>query len=353
MEKIKLLVIFGGESNEHEISCLSAASVLGAIDKTKYDITILGITKSGRWMITEFSLQDIADGSWENNKNNIAATINLINDEKGLYTVNGDTVPIECVFPIMHGKKGEDGSLQGLLEIAGMPYVGPRVMASANCMDKVTAKSIVEQIGVKQARYYATDRYAFASNPLKELKEINKKVGGLYPVFVKPANSGSSVGITKAYNEKDLFEGIKLAAEVDHRIVIEENIMGREIEVAILGNKDPKASPIGEIDSSNEVYDYEAKYLSGESKTSIVEDLELEIQEDIKRKAVEIYKAFDCRGLSRVDFFYSDDGEVVFNEINTLPGFTNISMFPKLWEVAGIGYTELIDRLINLAMEEW
>lgn len=352
MKKIRLLILFGGVSNEHEVSRLSTQSILNAINKDKYEITKVGITKSGKWMITEANPEEISNGMWEEHPANKAVTINLFGEKKGLVTKDGEEFEIDCVYPVMHGKNAEDGTMQGLWEIAGIPYVGPGVLGSSTGMDKITAKLVAGDTGVKQAKYYATDRYRFSSRPLIELEEILEYFERKFPLFVKPANSGSSVGITMAHNDRELFEGIKTAAEVDHRILIEEGIVGREIEVAVLGNRDPKASPVGEILSANEMYDYEAKYLNAESRTRIVEDLDDTVIEEIQKTAVNLYKAFACKGLSRVDFFYTEDGKLIFNEINTLPGFTSISMYPQLWKAAGIEYSELIDKLIYFAMEE-
>lgn len=353
-EKIRLGILFGGISNEHEVSRLSTASILKKINEEKYDITKVGITKKGKWLVTTATPTEISDGTWENNEENIPVTINLCGNEKGLLTIDGKEIPLDVVFPVMHGRNAEDGRMQGLLEIAGLPYVGPGVLGSSVGMDKLCAKMVAKDLGVVQADYYPLLSHSFATNPLGELDNIEKHFDGKYPVFVKPCNSGSSVGITKAHDRKELFEGIKVAAEVDNRIVIEEGIVGREIEVAVLGNRDPKASRIGEILSANEeIYDYEAKYNNSDSKTVIVEDLPKEIEREIRDTAVKIFKGFDCKGLSRVDFFYSEKGEIVFNEINTLPGFTNISMYPQLWQDMGVEYSELIDRLVDLAMEEF
>lgn len=351
-EKIRLLILFGGISNEHEVSRLSTASILREIDQERYEITKVGITKEGRWYMTQASPEAVSDGSWEKEESNVPVTISLGTDTKGLLTYDGKEIPQDVVFPVMHGRNAEDGRMQGLLEIAGLPYVGPGVLASATGMDKMTGKIIAGDIGVRQADWYPIDTYQFVRNPLGEIDNIEKYFSGGYPLFIKPANSGSSVGITKAHDRKELFDGIKAAAEIDHRILVEEAITGREIEVAVLGNREPKASRIGEIFSANEMYDYEAKYHNSESRTRIIDDLPEETERQIRETAVEIYRAFDCRGLSRVDFFYTEDGELVFNEINTLPGFTSISMYPQLWNDMGVGYSELIDRLIDLAMEE-
>lgn len=353
MEKIKLLILFGGVSNEHEVSRMSTASILKYIDETKYEITKVGITKEGEWFVTSATGESIFDGTWENLKDNKKVMINFDKENRGVVTQDGQVIKIDCVLLMMHGQNAEDGSMQGLWQIVGIPYTGSHVMASANAMDKMTAKIIANNAGIRQAEYYALTKHQFVTNPENELKNIENALGDKYPLFVKPANSGSSVGITKVHDEKELFEGLKIAFAIDSRVVIEEGIVGREIEIAVLGNLNPKASRVGEILSANEdIYDYEAKYSDTNSKTRIVTDLSEKVEMDIRNEALKVYKAFDCRGLSRVDFFYTQEGNIIFNEINTLPGFTNISMYPKLWEDMGIKYNELIDILINLAMEE-
>ncbi|MDD6920691.1 MAG: D-alanine--D-alanine ligase [Eubacteriales bacterium] len=350
---IRLLILFGGKSSEHDVSCMSTASILNNIDKTKYEVTTVGITKEGEWFLTSATPEQIKDGTWKEKTDNKRATVNFDKANKGLIIEDGKTIPLDCVMIMMHGKNAEDGTMQGFWEIVGIPYTGPGVMASANGMDKVTAKIIAKDLGVNQAAYAWTDRNKFALGPEKEFSRIEKELGDKYPLFVKPANSGSSIGITRVTNRKELFEGIKFAAEFDTRIVIEEGIVGREIEVAVLGNRSPKASRIGEIFSANDgIYDYESKYIDSHSTTRIVTDLPEDVETMIRNTAVKIYQAFDCRGLSRVDFFYTEDGKLIFNEINTLPGFTHISMYPQLWEDMGLSYSELIDNLIQLAMEE-
>ncbi len=352
-KKLKLLILFGGVSNEHEVSLMSTASILQKINIAKYDITRVGITKKGTWLLTNATAEEIKSGEWEKRSDNMPVTINLTGSCKGLRTIDGTDIPIECVFAVMHGKNAEDGSLQGLFQIADIPIVGPHLRASAVGMDKVMAKLIAATTGVAQAEYYAINRYKFATNPLGELANITKALNGEYPFFVKPSNSGSSVGISKATNEKELFEAIKLAANIDDRILIEKTITGREIEVAVLGNSEARASRIGEILSANDqLYDYESKYVNAASRTVIVDDLPKDVEAKIRQMAVDIYHAFDCRGLSRVDFFYTDKGELVFNEINTLPGFTSISMYPQLWQDMGLTYSEIVDKLIEYAMEE-
>ncbi len=353
--KTKLLIIFGGASSEHEVSCMSAASVRRHLDETKYEIYQAGITKEGNWFLTDSPVSDIEDGSWIHNPKNRRAVLTadasirgiLILRENGTY----ETLPIDVVFPVLHGKYGEDGTIQGLLDLARIPYVGAGTTSSAACMDKAITKLIVGRTGVEQADFYLTDCHTFCADPEGTAKFAEVYFKGKYPLFVKPANAGSSVGISKAKDFQGLLEGIRLAADEDSKILIEEMIVGREIEVAVLGNLEPKASPAGEILSAGEFYDYESKYINTESKTQVLDDVSEEIQERLHQASLEVYKAMGCRGLARVDFFLEQTGRVVFNEVNTLPGFTSISMYPKLWEAAGLSYRELLDTLIGLAME--
>lgn len=337
------------------MSCLSAASVLKHLDESKYAIYKAGITKEGNWFLTDSPVSDVEDGSWIKNPANQKAFLSPDNQTRGLVVLNQEKyeiLPLDVVFPVLHGKNGEDGTIQGLLDLSGIPYVGAGTTASAASMDKAITKVIVAQTGVRQADFYLTDRYTFASDPQGILKAAEEHFSGAYPLFVKPANAGSSVGISKAKSSKELFEAIRIAAEEDHKVLIEETITGREIEVAVLGNRHPKASPVGEILAANEFYDYEAKYISSQSRTRILDDVPQEKEEEIQQAALTVYQAMGCEGLARVDFFLSDSDQVVFNEINTLPGFTNISMYPKLWEAAGLSYNELLDTLIALATDE-
>jgi D-alanine-D-alanine ligase len=354
--KLKLLVIFGGLSSEHEVSCLSAASILHHINKDLYQIHALGITKKGRWILTEATPDQIANGSWENKIGNRSGSLSPDRSFRGIKTLLGDEIPIDCVFPVLHGKYGEDGTIQGLFELAGIPYVGSGVLSSASCMDKAVTKGVIDQItekyGFRQANYATTDRFRFASGPTETIRLVVETLQNKFPLFVKPANAGSSVGITKVWDAVQLFDGIRIAAEEDHKVIVEEAIAGRELEVAVLGNRKPQASKVGEIIASNEFYDYEAKYINELSRTEIVTDLPDDKIAQIQRSAVAIYESMGCRGLARVDFFLEKDGTLVFNEINTMPGFTKISMYPKLWEASGMEYPDLIDRLIQLATEE-
>ncbi|MEA4923398.1 MAG: D-alanine--D-alanine ligase family protein [Eubacteriaceae bacterium] len=351
-DKKTLLVIFGGTSPEHEVSCKSAAAVLNVIDRTKYDVLQIGITKEGKWILTGADTEKIENGTWEKGMGCKPAAITPDRTVHGIRVGRGKEIRVDCVFPILHGEGGEDGHIQGLLELADIPYVGCGVLASACGMDKGITKALVLRTGIRQAKHCETNRYAFSSNPTEELKKIAMTFHGAYPLFVKPAGTGSSVGVSKVHNDKELFEGIKKAAEADHKVIIETAVVGRELEVGVIGNRDPKASPIGEIQAAAEYYDYKSKYESEETQTSIVTDLPPTKECEIQDAAVTIYKTLSCKGLARVDFFLTEDDAVVFNEINTMPGFTKVSMYSQMWAAAGLEYSELIDRLIDLAMEE-
>lgn len=333
---IKLGIIYGGMSTEHEVSVTSAKSVISNLNKDKYEISEIFITKEGKW---------------ENNQGKQIENIFT-------YLKNFDVV-----FPVLHGLYGEDGTIQGLLEMLKVPYVGVGVLGSAVGMDKVYAKIVFEKAKILQAKYAyikkQQDEYVYISEdfeevklPLKDIcKKINEKIE--FPMFVKPSNSGSSVGINKAHNIEELEEYIQYAGKFDTKILIEENINGREIECAVLGNTLPKASCVGEILPADEFYSYDAKYKNAESKTQIPANISKELSEKIRKIAIKAYKALDCKGLSRVDFFIEKETEKIYiNEINTMPGFTKISMYPKLWEYSGIKYSELLDELIKLALEK-
>lgn len=355
-DKLSLLVLFGGASSEHEVSCASAESVLNNIDGKKYHIYTVGITKEGNWFLTGSPAVKIGDGSWIYDEGNKRAAISLNMDDRGIMAEEKDgsftKINIDVVFPVLHGKNGEDGTIQGLLQIAGLPFVGADTTASAASMDKAITKSVIEQAGsVNQANSLILHKKTYDSNAEGELIAIREYFDDEFPLFVKPANAGSSVGISKVKEKEDLPAALELAFKEDDKLVIEEAITGREIEVAVLGNENPKASCIGEIFAANEFYDYNAKYENEASRTEIVRDLDSEKEKEIRDTAVRVYELMGCRGLSRVDFFLKESGKVIFNEINTLPGFTNISMYPKLWEESGVPYSQLIDELIELAYE--
>lgn len=352
-KKVRVAVLFGGKSGEHDVSLHSASSVLKAMDLQKYEVLPVAITKEGKWRLGKEALS-LLEGKLE------SEWIERLSDEVPTITsaVADSTLPsfsteeIDVVFPVLHGTYGEDGTMQGLWEIANLPYVGAGVLASSVGMDKVLSKKVFRDEGIPQGRFTYLLRNRWRKEPEKYLEQIERDFE--YPLFVKPANLGSSVGISKASNRDELIQAIELAAKYDRKIVVEEFIPAREIEVAVLGNDDPKASMPGEIISSNEFYDYEAKYQSGTSIIDIPAKLPEEKIEEIRRLAIRAYQAIDCSGLARVDFFYrKDNGEILINEINTMPGFTKYSMYPKMWEYAGIPYSELIDRLIQLALDRY
>lgn len=338
--KKKVAILFGGQSTEHEVSRVSASSVLRNIDSSKYDVYPIGITKDGKWFEYTGSIENIENGEWEKDefyKNPNGQEI-LFNRE------------VDVVFPVMHGLYGEDGTIQGLCKLLGLPCVGPGVMSSAVCMDKVYTKYVLENFNIKQAEYVVVNAFEYAKEKEKLIEKIEKELN--YDVFIKPSNSGSSVGISKAHNRRELEEGLENALKYDRKILVEKAINAREVEVAVLGNDEPIAAIPGEIIPANEFYDYEAKYSNAESKLLIPANLSEEKLEFVKNEAVKIYKILDCAGLSRVDFLIDKDTEEVYlNEINTIPGFTKISMYPKMWQASGKGYSELISELIEFAVE--
>ena len=353
MKKLSVCILFGGISPEHEVSLRSAESVLNNIDHSKYNVFPVGITKDGDWIYyggKDYSL--LPTGAWKSNPNNRRAAISPVRGQ-GLLTFEGDCVVrehIDVVFPVLHGENGEDGAMQGLLQMAGIPYVGPHVSASAVSMDKTLTKLVVDQAGVPQAAWHLVRRGDLEYHMDSTLDMLEKRFS--YPVFVKPAGTGSSVGVSKAADREALRAALLAASVYDKKILVEEFIHGREIEVAVMGNDNPVASICGEIDSGADFYDYEAKYITDTSVAYIPARISEEVEELVREAAVKVYSAIGCQGLSRVDFFVTYEGErVVFNEINTLPGFTSISMYPKLFAASGIPYSELIDELLKLAME--
>lgn len=348
MARTKLCVVFGGMSSEHEVSLLSAASVLKNIDYNEFEVHKIMISKEGAWYYYDGDADGISQIGDPNASGLDKAIISPDCEDKAIlrFTGNGPVkYPIEVVFPVMHGKNGEDGTIQGLLELAGIPYVGSGVIGSAVCMDKCMAKAMFERADIPQA--------AWVEMKCGEMKieEVEKSFG--YPCFVKPANAGSSVGITKAHNREELIEGINLAFQHDYKLLVEEMMYGTETESSVIGNFSPVCAPVvGEIAPAAEFYDYDAKYNNAASILTIPADLNEELTEKIRAYAVKAYKACECRGLSRVDFFVNKEtGEVYLNEINTLPGFTSISMYAKLWDASGVSYSELIKRLVNLALK--
>lgn len=347
MNKKTIAVLFGGQSSEHEVSCVSAVTIISNIDTEKYEVILIGITKDGRWLKAA-CLEDVKSGTWRDSKT--TAVLSPDASHKGIIFMEegkAQVVKVDVVFPALHGLYGEDGTVQGLLELAGIPYVGCGVVASAVSMDKFYTKVIVDTLHIRQAKYVPVRKH--------ELRDMDSVIARVekaqsYPVFVKPSNAGSSRGVSKASNREELIKALELAAEHDKKILVEETIIGREVECAVLGAYEPKTSGVGEILAAADFYDYDAKYNNAESKTVISPELPEGALETIRKAAVDIFRAVDGFGLSRVDFFVEKDtNEVVFNEINTLPGFTAISMYPMLWEVKGIGKKELVNKLIDLA----
>lgn len=347
MSKRSICVIFGGVSSEHDVSLLSAESVLKNIDYEKYDIHKIYISKKGEWFFLNNDFTDLSAAA-DNTCKFDRAAISPDRGEKAILRFTDTGIvkyPIDAVFPIMHGKNGEDGTIQGLLELAGVPYVGGGVIGSAVCMDKCMAKAMFKHVGIPQADWVELKRGEDKTD------EIESRLG--YPCFVKPANAGSSVGITKAHNRKELTAGIELAFNEDYKVLVEEMMTGTEVESSVMGNLSPVcAEVVGEIAPAAEFYDYDAKYNNAASILTIPANLEKELVEKLRAYALAAYSACECRGLSRVDFFVNKDTKEIFlNEINTMPGFTSISMYPKLWEASGVPYKELISKLIDLAFE--
>lgn len=347
MGKKRLGVIFGGTSTEHEVSIVSGTSVIKNLNKEKYEIYPIYIDKAGEWY--EFEL----DNKTYKVGDEIVGTKKIENIWNYLKTM-------DILFPVLHGLQGEDGTIQGMFELLKIPYVGTRVLGSSICMDKVYSKIIFEKAKLNQAKYIYIrrfeDKYIYVNEDFsEEILNIQETVNKImekidFPMFIKPSNSGSSVGISKAKNKDELINSIIEASKFDKKILIEENINGREIECAVLGNEEVKASVLGEILPAEAFYSFSAKYQNSDSKTVEAPDLPEELTKKVRELAVKAYKAADCQGLSRVDFFVDDkENKIYINEINTLPGFTEISMYPKLWEKSGLTYTELLDKLIELA----
>ncbi|MBW9155318.1 D-alanine--D-alanine ligase family protein [Clostridium tagluense] len=338
--KKKIAVLFGGQSTEHEVSRASATSVLKNIDQTKYDIYPIGITKDGLWFQYTGKLDNIESGEWEKDQ-----FFKVPQGQKFLFNKE-----VDVVFPLLHGLFGEDGTIQGMCKLLNIPCVGPGVMSSAICMDKIYTKYLLENFNIKQADYVVINTHEYAENKDILVETIEKKLG--YCVFIKPANGGSSVGITKAHNREELILGLEEALKYDRKVLVEQAINAREIEVAVLGNDYPEASMPGEVTPAKEFYDYEAKYKSEASKLLIPAALSEAKLQTIREEAVKIYTILDCAGMARVDFLVDKETEEVYlNEVNTIPGFTKISMYPKMWQATGKTYGKLIDELIELAIE--
>jgi D-alanine-D-alanine ligase len=359
--KIRVGLIYGGKSGEHDVSLQTAFAVIKAIDFDKYEIKPIYITQNGEWrkghnLITPPEHKEaLAFEASSSNMNSSTALMPIFqgltqSTEEKVFISSENNDAIDVVFPLLHGTNGEDGTIQGLLEMANVPYVGAGVLASAVGMDKVMMKKIFADADLPQCVYRYFTRSQWKKDQANHLMEIEVSVG--YPCFVKPANLGSSVGVSKARNRDELIQAVEFALKYDRKVIVEEFINAREIEVAVLGNDDPQASVPGEIVPSNEFYDYKAKYVDGKSVVVIPAEVSAEVTEELREMAIRAFQSIDGTGLSRVDFFVrKEDQAIMINEVNTMPGFTPISMYPMLWRETGKPYRELLDDLIRLALE--
>lgn len=352
MAKLKVAVLFGGVSSEHEISLISAYSVLMNMPKDLYDIMCIGITKKGHWMYYPGEYENIKDGTWENNPDCSTAILSPDRIHKGIIVVGEDEVflrKVDVVFPVLHGLNGEDGSVQGLCQLAGLPCVGCDMTSSAICMDKSITHTVLDAAGIRTAKHLTVMRHSLGG-----LENICETVESAlnYPVYVKPSSAGSSVGVSRAANRDELKDGLKKAFSHGDKVVVEQEIVGKEVECAVLGNgNNIQASIPGQITPAEGFYDYDAKYKNGTSVLDIPAKISDEDMRELRETAKKAYVACGCGGMARVDFFVTESG-IVLNEINTIPGFTPISMYPKLMENMGITYSALLDRLIQLAAEK-
>jgi D-alanine-D-alanine ligase len=347
---INVMVVFGGQSGEHDVSLRSAQTVIGALDPGKYNVRQVGITRDGGWIasgdpmaaLTASSpLFQLSDGAPQEARDEVMA-------DAGPPAIARESVDV--VFPVLHGPMGEDGTIQGMLELAGIPYVGSGVLGSAVAMDKAMAKLVLTQAGIPQGRWALINQLEWDEGAEQVLESLVAELG--LPMFIKPANMGSSVGVSKAHDSAELRTAVELAFEYDRRVVAEESISGRELEISVLGNDKPIASVAGEVIPCNEFYDYNAKYVDDDSELIIPADLTPEQLSAMQEIAVRAFRALDLAGLARVDFFLENgSGRLLVNEVNTIPGFTSISMYPMLWESSGIPLPELVDRLVQLAID--
>ena len=349
-----VLVVFGGCSSEHDVSVVSAASVLSNLSTEKYNIFMMGISKEGNWYLYEGDKELLPEDKWlESGK----ITPAMVSPDRSIHGItvfrqNGyENIYIDVAFPVLHGRNGEDGTIQGLFQLAGIPFVGCDMASSAVSMDKIFTNTVADKNGIEQAKWDSITKYDI-ENGIKTLDSIAEKLG--YPIFVKPANAGSSVGISKAHNKDELYAAVDLALTHDTRILFEEFIDGYEVECAVLGNDDLITGVVGQITPANEFYDYDAKYANAASMLNIPALISESDRNKVAEQAKKTFKALGCSGFSRVDFFITkSDNRILFNEINTIPGFTSISMYPKMLDAAGIDYQSLCDRLLVLAEEKW
>ena len=349
MSKTRVLLLFGGQSAEHEVSVVSARSVYQAIDADKYEVILAGISRTGQWFLDEGDAFLLEQGEVSDDS---GLPVQLGAGQRDLVALDGNPAggaAFDVVFPLLHGPRGEDGSVQGLLELADVAYVGAGIAASAVGMDKELARAVFAQAGLRQTDYLVIRRSAWNVDRQGTLEDIEAKLR--YPLFVKPVNLGSSIGISKVHDTQSLESAMDLAAGYDLKIMVEASVENaRELECAVLGNDDPKASVIGEIIPGAEFYDYTTKYIDDRSQLIVPAELPESVSAEIQRMSVDAFRSIDCAGLGRVDFLMTSSGDIFLNEINTMPGFTPISMYPRLWQASGIAYPALIDELIQLAL---
>jgi D-alanine-D-alanine ligase len=345
-DRVRLVVLFGGQSAEHDVSCVSAYHVLRAVDADRYDVEAIGITREGQWVRADDAADALRAGAAGLPSGRLEATGTDVEALPSVLPVPGTDAPV-VVLPLIHGTRGEDGTLQGMLELAGVPYVGAGVLGSAVCMDKLVAKELLAARSLPQVPHVG-----LRDSEIHQAGVRVAEAGLRYPLFVKPANMGSSVGVTKVDDPGDLAAACETAAGYDEWVVVEEGVNAREIEVGVLGGAEPRASVPGEIVPTHDFYDYEDKYLDGAASMEIPADLSDEVAEQARRLAVEAFRVLRCDGMARVDFFYEEPGRgLLVNEVNTIPGFTPGSMFPGLWAATGLDYPSLIDELVRLAVE--
>ncbi len=351
MAKQKVVVIFGGNSSEHEVSRVSARNIINNLDKEKYEVYALGITKGGQWLLYSGDTSRLDNGDWEKSNVN-KAIISPDSGDRCILVFRGsgvEKISVDVAFLILHGRNGEDGTVQGLLQLSGIPYTGPGVLSSALCMDKAQAKHILAANGIPQAKWLV-----FKEGDLEKPSEIIDKVGKefTYPVFVKPSGAGSSIGAGRVMSSDELLPALKNAFQFDSKVMVEENIDAREIECGIIGNETPEIALLGEVVTDNEFYDFQAKYTAGLADAVIPAPISDEKTAEINEIAKKAYLAMECRGFTRIDFFVERSTErVILNELNTLPGCTDSSMFPVLWQKSGVTFSQLLDKIISYALE--
>ncbi len=356
MRRLRIGVLFGGRSTEHEVSILSAQSIISAMDPDRFEAVPLYIDKNGRWLVggslRRLLIDDAARQYVYLPPDPTQRSLVVAQDGRESQSRLSGEPPLDVVFPVFHGLNGEDGTIQGVLELANIPYVGAGVLGSALGLDKIYMKRAFAAAGLPTVDYVSITRRKYEQDPDAFIKVVEQRIG--YPCFSKFANSGSSVGTIKAHHRAELADGLRLAASFDRKLLVERALDGRELEVSVLGNDEPQASVVGEVISAHEFYDYEAKYLDEGSQLLIPAPIEASVAEEVRTMALAAFQAVDAAGMARVDFFMERaTGRIVLNELNTIPGFTRISMYPKLWEASGLAYPKLVERLVELAIERF